>query len=122
MARQPKPSSTGEWMQKLGEQLGVELGEIIAASVQRTIASRIDMHEMARRLGAGSNGHKLIRGSSGKALRGRPAASLLASRPGCADPGCEDPVLAKGLCRSHYYRARYESQKSAKPPARRLSK
>ena len=26
--------------------------------------------------------------------------------------GCGNPVLAKGLCRSHYYRARYRAQKA----------
>jgi hypothetical protein len=26
--------------------------------------------------------------------------------------GCGRPVLAKGLCRSHYYRARYRAQKA----------
>ncbi|HET9754451.1 MAG TPA: hypothetical protein VFP52_15880, partial [Myxococcales bacterium] len=35
-----------------------------------------------------------------------------AGRAICREPGCGRPVLAKGLCRSHYYRARYRAQKA----------
>jgi hypothetical protein len=79
----------------LGEQIGTELGQVIAQSVQRTLESSIDVNALARRLGA-VNGR-----------RGRP----VAGRSECSEAGCGKPVLAKGLCRSHYYRARYRAQK-----------
>lgn len=97
-----RASPVGEWVQTLGEQLGAELGQIIAENVQRTLESRIDVGRIARSLGAGQ---ALPKGAS-KRGRGRNA------RQGCAEPGCDDPVLAKGLCRSHYYRARYQAQKA----------
>jgi hypothetical protein len=91
----------GEMVRNLGEQLGVELGRVIAASVQKTIEASVDVHEIARRLGGASSGGR----------RGRRAAS---DKSTCSEPGCNNPVLAKGLCRSHYYRARYRSQKGGR--------
>jgi hypothetical protein len=87
----------GDWVQNLGEQIGTQLGRIIAQSVQRTLEASIDVREMARRLGAGLS------------PRGR---RPLGARAPCSEPGCGRPVLAKGLCRSHYYRARYRAQKA----------
>jgi hypothetical protein len=80
----------------LGEQIGAELGVAIAQSVQRTLESSIDVASLARRLGA-TNGRR---------------GSKLAGRAVCSEPDCGRPVLAKGLCRSHYYRARYRAQKA----------
>src|SRR5437870_9762155 len=85
----------GEWVKSFGEQLGAELGRVIAASLQRTLLSSIDVADLARRAGGGGR-------------RGRRAAGQKAL---CSEPGCPNPVLAKGLCRSHYYRARYRAQK-----------
>ena len=87
----------GDWVQSLCEQIGTELGQIIAQSVQRTLEASIDVKDLARRLGAGIAGR-----------RGRP----LGTRAICSEEGCGKPVLAKGLCRSHYYRARYRAQKA----------
>ncbi|HET9751784.1 MAG TPA: hypothetical protein VFP52_02435 [Myxococcales bacterium] len=82
-----------QWVHSLGEQIGVELGQVIARSVQRTLEASIDVDALARRLGA----------NGGRAAAGRAI---------CHEPGCGKPVLAKGLCRSHYYRARYRAQKA----------
>jgi hypothetical protein len=87
----------GEWVQSLGEQIGSELGQVIAQTVQRTLESSIDVSDLARRLGAGIG------------RRGRRPAN---ARALCGEAGCGKPVLAKGLCRSHYYRARYRAQKA----------
>jgi hypothetical protein len=89
----------GEWVKNLGEQIGSQLGEVIAQSVQRTLETSIDVSDLARRLGAGLGG-----GRRGR----RPSAA----RAGCHEAGGGEPVLAKGLCRSHYYRARYRAQKA----------
>jgi hypothetical protein len=89
----------GEWVQSLGEQIGTQLGQVIAQSVQRTLESSIDVSDLARRLGAGLGGGR----------RGRKPSN---ARAVCNEPGCGKPVLAKGLCRSHYYRARYRAQKA----------
>jgi hypothetical protein len=88
----------GAWVQDLGEQIGSQLGAIIAESVQRSLQSTINVGDIARQLGAGAGG----RG------RGRRAGQ----RAVCSVAGCGRPVLAKGLCRSHYYRARYKAQKA----------
>jgi hypothetical protein len=96
-----KASGMGEWVQALGEQLGVELGHIIAENVQRTLEDSIDVNEIARRLSAG------VTAAATKGRRGRRGPDKSA----CSEPGCGKPVLAKGLCRSHYYRARYQAQK-----------
>ena len=87
----------GEWVQSLGEQIGTQLGQIIAQSVQRTLETSIDAGDLARRLGAGL-GRRGRRPSGARAV--------------CSEAGCGKPVLAKGLCRSHYYRARYRAQKA----------
>jgi hypothetical protein len=88
----------GEWVQSLGEQIGTQLGQIIAQSVQRTLESSIDVTDLARRLGAGLGGRRGRRPAGARAV--------------CSEAGCGKPVLAKGLCRSHYYRARYRAQKA----------
>lgn len=97
MARGRGRPGMGDWVQSLGEQIGTQLGQIIARSVQRTLEASIDVREMAQRLGAGLGG------------RGR---KPLGARAACSEPGCGKPVLAKALCRSHYYRARYRAQKA----------
>ena len=89
-----RSSGLGEWVQGLGEQIGTELGRIIAQSVQRTLSTSIDVKDLARQLRSGR--------------RGRAAGA----KGACSEPGCGNPVLAKGLCRSHYYRARYRAQKA----------
>src|SRR6266446_3859024 len=88
----------GQWVLSLGEQIGTQLGQIIAQSVQRTLETSIDVSDLARRLGAG--------------LGGRRGRRLSGARAVCSEAGCGKPVLAKGLCRSHYYRARYRAQKA----------
>ena len=97
MARGRGRPGMGEWVQSLGEQIGTQLGQIIAQSVQRTLETSIDVSDLARRLGAGL---------------GRRGRRPLGARAICSEPGCGKPVLAKGLCRSHYYRARYRAQKA----------
>jgi hypothetical protein len=98
MARVRGRPAIGEWVQSLGEQIGNQLGAVIAQSVQRALETSIDASDLVRRLGAGINGR-----------RGRGAAG---ARAICSEAGCGKPVLAKGLCRSHYYRARYRAQKA----------
>jgi hypothetical protein len=95
----------GPWVQNLGEQIGNQLGQIIAESVQRSLQSTINVDDIARRLGAGGG------------RRGRRART--GERAICSEPGCGRPVLAKGLCRSHYYRARYRAQKAGTLQPRR---
>jgi hypothetical protein len=107
-----KASGMGEWVQALGEQLGVELGHIIAENVQRTLEDSIDVNEIARRLGAG------VTAAAAKVRRGRGGD---ADKSACSEPGCGKPVLAKGLCRSHYYRARYQAQKVGAVRGRRAA-
>jgi hypothetical protein len=89
----------GQWVQTLGEQIGAQLGQIIAESVQRTLEGAINVRDIARRLGADALSSR----------RGRKAGGAKST---CKEPGCGNPVLAKGLCRSHYYRARYRAQKA----------
>jgi len=98
----------GAWVQGVGEQLGVQLGQIIAESLQRSLESSINVADIARRLGAST--------STG-AGRGRRART--GDRAVCSEAGCGRPVLAKGLCRSHYYRARYRAQKAGTLQPRR---
>lgn len=89
-----RSSGMGEWVQSLGEQIGQELGQVIARSVRKTLAQSIDARDLARQLvGDGRRGRRSQKGA-------------------CSEPGCNNPVLAKGLCRSHYYRARYRAQKA----------
>ena len=99
MARVRGRPGMGDWVHSLGEQIGTQLGQIIAQSVQRTLEGSIDVTDLARRLGAGL----------GAGRRGRRPAG---ARAVCSEAGCGKPVLAKGLCRSHYYRARYRAQKA----------
>jgi hypothetical protein len=88
-------------MESLGDEIGAQLGRIIAESLTRTLESEVDLRVLAEKLWNGRRGR----------LRGQPAP--------CSESDCGRPVLAKGLCRSHYYRARYRLQKS---PARRARK
>jgi hypothetical protein len=88
-----RSSGMGELVHDLGEQIGAELGRVIAQAVQRTLQGEIDVKNLAQKLGSG---------------RRTPA------RGACSEPGCGNPVLAKGLCRSHYYRARYRAQKAGR--------
>jgi len=92
MARGRGRSSSGidQWVRNLGEQIGQQLGQVIAQSVRRTLARSIDAKDLARQLGKGG------------------------AKGACTEPGCNNAVLAKGLCRSHYYRARYRSQKGGR--------
>jgi len=96
MARGRRNQGMGAWVTSLGEQIGSQLGQIIAESVQRSLESTINVNDIARQLGAGGRG------------RGRRAGA----RAVCSVAGCGRAVLAKGLCRSHYYRARYRAQKA----------
>jgi hypothetical protein len=96
----------GAWVQGVGEQLGVQLGQIIAESLQRSLESSINVADIAKRLGAGTGGGR------GRRARG-------GDRAICSEAGCGRPVLAKGLCRSHYYRARYRAQKAGTLQPRR---
>src|SRR3989440_8236937 len=104
--RQRSGGGMGAWVQGVGEQLGVQLGQIIAESLQRSLESSINVADIARRLGASSGGGR------GRRARG-------GDRAICSEPGCGRPVLAKGLCRSHYYRARYRAQKAGTLQPRR---
>ena len=94
MARGP---TIDRWVETLGQQIGVQLGKAIAAHLQRTLESSVDLGAVTRRMGNGA---------------GWPGRRPSSDRSTCAEPGCSDPVLAKGLCRSHYYRARYQSRKA----------
>ena len=96
MARDRDEPSIDRWVETLGRQIGVQLGKVIALHLQRTIESSVDLGAFARRMGTGTGG------------RGRRPS---ANKGTCSEPGCGDLVLAKGLCRSHYYRARYQSQR-----------
>src|SRR5256885_15226758 len=104
--RQRSGGGMGAWVQGVGEQLGVQLGQIIAESLQRSLENSINVADIARRLGAGAGGGR------GRRARG-------GDRAICGEPGCGRPVLAKGLCRSHYYRARYRAQKAGTLQPRR---
>lgn len=93
------------WVQSLGEALGQQLGLAIAESMQRTLQASIDVGSIAASLGAGGGA---ALGRTGR--RGRPPA--LGAKAICKEPGCGRPVLAKGICRSHYYKLRYKMQKT----------
>jgi hypothetical protein len=88
-------------MESLGDEIGAQLGRIIAESLTRTLETEVDLQVLAQKLWNGRRGR----------VRGQPAP--------CSEADCGKPVLAKGLCRSHYYRARYRLQKS---PGRRARK
>jgi hypothetical protein len=101
--RLARSSGLDQWAQDLGTRIGRELGQIIAQSVQRILERSIDFKDLARRLGKGEVGN-------GWRATGKGA---------CTEPGCPNPVLAKGLCRSHYYRERYRALKSGTLAPRR---
>ena len=103
MARGRRNQGMGAWVTSLGEQIGSQLGQIIAESVQRSLESTINVNDIARQLGAGGRGGGRRGGQ----------------RAVCSVAGCGRPVLAKGLCRSHYYRARYRAQKAGTLQPRR---
>jgi hypothetical protein len=110
MASRRSPAEGGAWILDLGQSIGAQLGKVIAENLQRTLETSIDVDGIAQRIGAG-------RGVATASRRGRRPRSGSSS---CAAPGCGNPVLAKGLCRSHYYKARYRAQKSGElHPARR---
>ena len=102
----------GQWVETLGQQLGVQLGRVIAEHLQRTLEESVDLGRLARRMGSG------IAGGERKARPGTRGGRSGSGKPVCGEPGCASPVLAKGLCRSHYYRARYQSQKGGRPARR----
>jgi hypothetical protein len=89
-----RPSELRQWMQSLGDAIGAQLGQIIAESLSRTLETEVDLRELSSRLQGGRR----------RRSRGVPSA--------CSEPDCGNPVLAKRLCRSHYYRARYRLLKA----------
>ncbi len=91
-----RPVVDAVWIEALGHSIGVQLGKAIAKHLQTTLAESVDLSFVARRLEG-----------QGAGKRGRPRGS----DAGCTSPGCDNPVLAKDLCRSHYYKARYRAQK-----------
>ena len=56
MARGRRSQGMGAWVTSLGEQIGSQLGQIIAESVQRSLESTINVNDIARQLGAGGRG------------------------------------------------------------------
>ena len=106
MASRRSVSNGDAWIRAYGEKIGVQLGQQIAKSLQRTLESKLDL-AIAKHLGAaggraGAGGGRKARGSGG-----------------CSAAGCPNQVLAQGLCRSHYYKARYRAQKGGAKPSRR---
>ena len=102
MARKAQSTESGAaWVNALGEMLGAQLGQAIAESMQRTLQQSISVSDLAARLGAGGGARR----------PGRPAKVAGAT---CSSPGCGKAVLAKGVCRSHYYKLRYKLQKEGK--------
>jgi hypothetical protein len=81
------------WVKAYGEKLGAQLGLEIAASLKKTLEAKLDLSSLSKRKKGGAGG--------------------------CSEAGCPNPVLAKGLCRSHYYKARYKSQKVTAKPSKR---
>jgi hypothetical protein len=108
MARRSAKSGGNEaWLPALAaqlEQLGAQLGEIISEQVRRHVERSLDIGALSQQLLAGAAGKRARRDAAGRAL--------------CKVVGCGSPVLAKGLCRSHYYRERYRLQKAEGPAAR----
>ena len=86
------------WIESLGHSIGVQLGRAIAKHLQATLADSIDLSAVAKQFAAASGGR-----------RGQKLEALATD---CSSPGCANPVLARSLCRSHYYKARYRSKKS----------
>ena len=95
-----RSSGLEPWAQELSRRISRELSLVIAQSVQRIVEKSIDKGELARRLG-----HAAGRRAAGKA--------------DCSEPGCGNPVLARRLCRSHYYKERYQSLKAGTLTPRR---
>jgi hypothetical protein len=108
MGRRSAKSRRNEaWLPALAaqvEQLGARLGEIISEQVRRHVERSIDVGALSQQLLAGAAGKRARRGAAGRAQ--------------CKVVGCGSPVLAKGLCRSHYYRERYRLQKVEAAAAR----
>ena len=98
-----RSSGLDQWAQNLGRQISRELSRVIAQSVQRIVERSVDADALLRRLGAGG------------ATRGKRAAG----KGACSENGCGNPVLARGLCRSHYYKERYQSLKDGRLAPRR---
>jgi hypothetical protein len=96
-----RPAVDAVWIEALGHSIGVQLGKAIAKHLQTTLAESVDLSFVARRLDGSASGKR------GRRMRGEEG--------GCTSPGCPNPVLAKSLCRSHYYKARYRSQKDDEP-------
>jgi hypothetical protein len=96
-------SGLDQWSRDLGKRISRELGQVIAQSVQRILARSIDARDLARKLGKGGL-------ANGRRATGKGA---------CTEPDCSNPVLAKGLCRSHYYRERYRALKAGTLAPRR---
>jgi len=86
------------WIESLGHSIGQQLGKAIAKHLQVALAESVDLSFVARRLEG--------------AAAGRRGQKLRAESADCSSPGCTNAVLARSLCRSHYYKARYRSQKS----------
>jgi len=95
-----RTSGLGPWAQELSRQISRELSLVIAQSVQRIVEKALDKGELARRLGQAV---------------GRRAAG----KGNCSEPGCGGPVLARRLCRSHYYKERYQALKAGTLALRR---
>lgn len=89
-----RSSGLDQWAQDLGRQISRELGQVIAQSVQRIVQKSIAKGDLPRRLG----------GEGGRRRAGDKGA--------CVQAGCGNPVLARGLCRSHYYKERYQALKA----------
>ncbi len=105
--RSAKSGGNEAWLPALAtqvEQLGARLGEIISEQVRRHVERSIDVGALSQQLLAGAAGKRARRGAAGRAQ--------------CKVVGCGSPVLAKGLCRSHYYRERYRLQKVEAAAAR----
>lgn len=91
-----RSSGLDQWARKLGRQISKELSLVIAQSVQRIVEKSFDADDLARKLGAGGADKRWRAGSKGA----------------CSEPGCVNPVLARHLCRSHYYKERYQALKA----------
>jgi hypothetical protein len=105
--RSAKSGGSESWLPALAaqvEQLGARLGEIISEQVRRHVERSIDVGALSQQLLASAAGKRGRRGAAERAL--------------CKVVGCGSPVLAKGFCRSHYYRERYRLQKAEASAAR----
>ena len=97
--RRGRSSGLDQWARDLGRQIGRELSLVIAQNVQRLLQKSIDRGDLLRRL-------------SGGAPRGP-------GKGACSETGCGNPVLARSLCRSHYYKERYRALKAGTLAPRR---